>query len=472
MGGSPPSIQAWSADKPTRAPRAHPHSELWHNLNESFPLIFVGVVCFAVAYFLFGGHINLGNGHLPTWILFVALGAIACTGGTVSVVAVDDGPDTESFTNVDSTKFVVVPIEEWRKIQAELSSLWSEVDENLPAQPAGEASPGGLHRDLRDLETMAMKGAITPASAPDLESLVTELDSQSLSPPQTPTLVNLTPSVHAFPAKEPRAPTPPVPVPPAPLAKTTASPKAATPASALEAELMALRTALTYPGTRHSGEDAAAYVTRVTAASPAQGGSPPTGRSRSEAVVATILQAHQNLSTRDMQALSDALHVDLEGFGATLGLSPSPDEDLITFAQRIQSSLTSTRAGVVATPQEPSTNLDALLDDIDAMKRDLETRPATSPVPPAASRPAPPAPSVTLDSASKPAPKPQLDPEGWDEELETDEAVDRSGEEMQKELDTLLDELSKTQVATVTRRARRAPSEASKDASDEPPASG
>ena len=86
-----------------------------------FTLIFVGGACFVLSYLTFSHGPILPDRVYPLWALFIALGAIATTGGALSVYVGPDPPSIQA-DEIDLEEFVLVPRKEWASIRERLSA--------------------------------------------------------------------------------------------------------------------------------------------------------------------------------------------------------------------------------------------------------------------------------------------------------------------------------------------------------------
>lgn len=82
-------------DRPRSRTAAAPRSEN-SGLAASFPLLFFGGGCVAVAAFVLLGGSGASIGRIPLWIPFLALGIIALVGGGLAVFAEPDEEPTEA----------------------------------------------------------------------------------------------------------------------------------------------------------------------------------------------------------------------------------------------------------------------------------------------------------------------------------------------------------------------------------------
>ena len=86
-----------------------------------FTLIFVGGACFVLSYLTFSHGPILPDRVYPLWALFIALGAIATTGGALSIYVGPDPPSIQA-DEIDLEEFVLVPRKEWASIRERLSA--------------------------------------------------------------------------------------------------------------------------------------------------------------------------------------------------------------------------------------------------------------------------------------------------------------------------------------------------------------
>ena len=93
----------------SRPVAAKPDSPMGNNLVASFPLIFFGAGCIASAVFVLSEGGGPSIGRIPLWLPFLAVGLIALVGGTLSVFAEPDEPETEAAVAPPTPRVVPVP---------------------------------------------------------------------------------------------------------------------------------------------------------------------------------------------------------------------------------------------------------------------------------------------------------------------------------------------------------------------------
>ena len=110
-------------------------------------MVLIGVLFFALAAITFVHGPILGNRAYPLWALCIALGAIATSGGLVSMYV---GPDPPSLgpDEVDLEEFVLVPREEWKAMRTEFARMQialrakgAPVQRGVPAAPGRQRAP-------------------------------------------------------------------------------------------------------------------------------------------------------------------------------------------------------------------------------------------------------------------------------------------------------------------------------------------
>ena len=131
-----PRERAFPRTPPTASPPVR------EGLAESFPLLFFGGGCLAVALFL--ERSSFGFGRLPLWILFSIVGGVALVGGTLSVFA-DASPEAP-FDDVArrSKDFVLIPRKFWNELrEAYAREGTSDANVRPPRSRPWSVSPEG-----------------------------------------------------------------------------------------------------------------------------------------------------------------------------------------------------------------------------------------------------------------------------------------------------------------------------------------
>ena len=69
------------------------------------PLIFFAAVCFSLSYIFWGQLARVGEHYYPLWFLFLILGAVAATGGTVAAFVPEDKTEVRP---VETDEYVMI----------------------------------------------------------------------------------------------------------------------------------------------------------------------------------------------------------------------------------------------------------------------------------------------------------------------------------------------------------------------------
>lgn len=153
---------------PRRSKKARPAAESgappWSKrILADLPLIIVGAVCFVGAFFFFSHGAGFGNRVYPVWVLFVALGSIATTGGLASIYVGPDPPVLDR-DQIDLSEFVVISKQEWNRTRSELDRLRKRLGLAIPAAPA--ASDLATSEDASHASLLAEVEGLGGGSAP------------------------------------------------------------------------------------------------------------------------------------------------------------------------------------------------------------------------------------------------------------------------------------------------------------------
>ncbi|MDE2046157.1 MAG: hypothetical protein KGJ69_13600 [Thermoplasmata archaeon] len=156
-----PSRKNPSRTKPGAA--ARPSAPSWN--RGDLALVFVGAACFVLSYFTFAHGSPLPNRVYPLWALFIGLGAIATTGGLLSIYVGPDPPGL-GLEDLDPTQFVVVERERWAAMQSELRTLRkrSQGGGTLVARPPSERGAAPVPRRISQEEHRAVLGELEALS--------------------------------------------------------------------------------------------------------------------------------------------------------------------------------------------------------------------------------------------------------------------------------------------------------------------
>ncbi len=105
-------------------------------------MVLLGILFFALAAITFAHGPILGNRAYPLWALCIALGAIATSGGLVSMYVGPD-PPTVGPDEIDLEEFVLVPREEWKAMRTEFARMQIALRaKGAPVRGGDTAAPG------------------------------------------------------------------------------------------------------------------------------------------------------------------------------------------------------------------------------------------------------------------------------------------------------------------------------------------
>lgn len=371
---TPSSTQVSSVDKPrASAPKKSKTStraqEIIKGLEQSAPLLFVGGGLLVVAVLLWGVPSHIGGRTYPLYIVFLLIGAVALTGGTIASLVPEE--DLEGEIPKSTEKYVVVKRRDWVEKNRELSKLQAMLKNALPKEAVSEAGPmtttvakssipatsalapplmdsdiaSALDEIQRALDIQGEEVASVTIGTSAQPKVETPTTSVSESPvPETKSAPTVVPASQSQPviaaAPETLPPTEKPAVPVKPLEEVVEAPPSEQ-SSITYWEVAAFRTARTTAVIRNPAETARDYVMRSTLEAGKSGGRVPDLSKITRALSANLTEAYKELSKRQTSELSSALGKEGRQFVQDAGIPRNARESLVDYVDRVDSLLES-----------------------------------------------------------------------------------------------------------------------------------
>ena len=298
-------------------PRA---AEIKQGFEESLPMLVFAAVCLFLAVDFWGTPTRIGDRYYPIWILFLLIGAIAATGGTVAAFVPED-EEEEGQVPRSTADHVVIARAKWQTIQRELKDLKLLVNEILPSDL--------VHAAIVPTEAEKKK----PVTESDIESELAALSARTraldIGVESEPERLSLPVSAALELEGEPPVLT---------LAGSALATPGAGAAIPLASEVDALRTAHITGVVREPGETPGEFIRRATL-DYARAGTQPRPVEMTRAVCASVRESYRRSSEDEMKEFSREIQEDLRQFMNETGVHLNPGETLAEYVTRVLSVL-------------------------------------------------------------------------------------------------------------------------------------